>query len=195
MKCPACGNKGKPDSRPKPGEPAAFEFRGRLRTRVILRCLQCSRGVFVRPFPPGYKSIPDDQWDELDAFWQRRRAEILADLKATMLSPDGSGAGQVAESQLFFPGDRQRHASLLHAMAQAGHRSTESAKDLLDNRPVETALIALTARQQSVVHDGYQDFLARGGVNQTEQAAALINSAKDALSHGEPGIRAFLEDT
>lgn len=195
MKCPACGNKGKPDSRPKPGTPPAFEFRGRLRTRVIVRCFRCSHGVFVRPFPPGYKTIPDDQWRRLDAFWQMRRAEILADLKATLFSPDGSGSGEVKESQMIFPGERQFQSSFIHAARQAGYRSAESVGDLLANRPVESALIGLTAREQTVVHDGYDEILARGGVPQTQRAAALITSAKEALAHGEPGIKAFLEDT
>lgn len=195
MKCPACGNKGKPDSRPKPGTPPAFAFRGRLRTRVIIRCLRCSHGIFVRPFPPGYKTIAEDQWRSLDAFWQMRRAEILADLKATLFDADGSGSGEVAQSQMTFPGNRQRQSTFIHAARQAGYGSAESLSDLFTNRPVEAALIGLKAREQTVVHDGYEEFLTQGGVAQTERAAALITSAKEALEHGEPGIRAFLEDT
>jgi hypothetical protein len=36
--------------------------------------------------------------------------------------------------------------------------------------------------------------LVQGGAPQSEQAAARIAAAKDALSGGEEGIRAFLQD-
>src|SRR4051812_16295833 len=108
MKCPSCGNKGKPDSRPDPGVPAAFEFRGRLGTKVIVRCLRCDRGVFVRMVPPGQKAVPPDQWRDLDEFWQLRRAEILADLQATLTYPgDRPHEKVVAQSQVSFPGATQ----------------------------------------------------------------------------------------
>jgi hypothetical protein len=151
VKCPSCGNKGKPDSRPDPGAPAAFEFRGRLGTKVIIRCLRCDRGVFVRAVPPRYKTIPPDQWLALDAFWQLRRSEILADLQVGVefdreRPPDET----VAESQINFPGQSQRRASFIHAARQAGYTSTESVRELMTMRPVEPARIALAARQQTV---------------------------------------------
>ena len=195
MKCPSCGNKGKPDSRPDPGVPAAFAFRGRLGTKVIVRCLRCDRGVFVRMVPPGYKAVLPDQWRELDAFWQMRRGEIIADLQATRTYPvDRPHEEVVAQSQDSFPGTTQNRANMLHSMRQAGYDTPEQMADLTNNRPVEFARIAMTAREQSVIHDGYEGILAQGGAPQTERAAARIAAAKDALAGGEEGIRAFLNN-
>lgn len=193
MKCPSCGNKGKPDSRPDAGVPAAFEFRGRLGTKVIIRCLRCDRGVFVRAVPPGYKAIPDDQWLALDAFWQLRRAEILADLQVGLEFDRARPLEEaVAESQITFPGETQRVASYLHVMRQAGYASNESVKEVMLNRPAESARIALDARQQTVVHDGYEHVLAQGGAQQSERAKVRVAAAMVALADGEEGIRAFL---
>lgn len=197
MKCPACGNKGKPDSRPDPGVPAAFEFRGRLGSRVILRCLSCDRGVSMRVVPPGYKTIPPDEWAKLDDFWQLRRAEILADLQATTMYTDAERplGERVAESQTSFIGPTQARSSLINAMRVAGYHSAESFSALMHDNPVEFARIALTARQQNVIHDNYEEILAQGGFPQADPAAERIAAAREALSRGDEGVRAFLDVT
>ena len=194
MKCPACKNSGKPDSRPDAGVPQAFEFRGRLGTKVIVRCLKCGGGVFVRAVPPGQKTILADQWRELDAFWQLRCAEILADLQAIHeydhqeRPPDEI----INESQTSFLGTIQNRASMIHSMGQAGYSSEAEVADLIQNRPVEFALLALKARQGNVIHDNYETFLARGGSPQSERAAARIEAARVALAKGDDAVRDFL---
>jgi hypothetical protein len=195
MKCPSCGNKGQNDGQ-LPGGDAAFELRGRLQWRLILRCLRCNGGVFHRMVPPRSQSIPAEQWNDLDRFWQLRRAEILADLQARLaFGAELPSEEEVAESQAWFAGDASRQQNLIHSMRIAGYETTvEQVRDLLDNQPVEFSRIALTARQQNVVYDQYQEWLAQGGVAQTEQAAARIASAKRALEAGEDGIRAFLSN-
>jgi hypothetical protein len=149
--------------------------------------------VFVRAVPPGYKAIPSDQWFALDALWQLRRAEILADLQVGLEFDRARPIEEaVAESQISFPGQTQRRASFIHAMRQAGYASNESVKDLMINRPAESARIALDARQHAVIHDGYEEILARGGAEQSERAEARVAAATVALADGEEGIRAFL---
>lgn len=194
MKCPACKNSGKPDSRPDPGVPPAFEFRGRLGTKVIVRCLKCGGGVFVRAVPPGHKAIPADQWRELDAFWQLRRTEILADLQAIhdYDHQDRPPDEIINESQTSFLGTIQSRASMIHAMGQAGYASEAEVSDLVENRPVEFALLALKARQGNIIHDNYETFVARGGSPQSARAAARIEAAKVALASGDDAVRQFL---
>jgi hypothetical protein len=196
MKCPACKNSGKPDSRPDPGVSPSFEFRGRLGTRVIVRCLKCGGGVFVRAIPPGYKAIPADQWRELDAFWQLRRAEILADLQAIQAYGQGEErpADEVVnESQTSFLGTVQNRASLLSAMGQAGYPSNDEVSDLIKSKPLEFAFLALKARQGNVIHDNYEVILARGGSPQSERAAARITAAEAAIAGGDDAVRVFLQ--
>jgi hypothetical protein len=194
MRCPSCGSKGKADSRVDPGEAPAFEFRGRLGAKVIVRCLQCGRGVFVRMVPPGYKAIPPDEWEKLDEFWNMRRAEILADLQANQEYTDRDRPvdERVAESQVSFVGQLQSRNGLLYAARRAGYASAESFVDLMNNDPVQFARIALTARQQNVIHDSYEEILRQGGFAQADAAAARIAAARAALVKGEEGIRAFL---
>jgi hypothetical protein len=148
----------------------------------------------MRMVPPGYKAIPPDEWEELDEFWQLRRAEILADLQATSLYTDAERPleERIAESQVSFVGPTQSRNSLLYAVRQAGYESAESFTDLMHNNPVEFARIALTARQQNVIHDSYEEILAQGGFPQADAAAARIAAAEVALTGGEEGIRAFL---
>jgi hypothetical protein len=143
--------------------------------------------------PPGSKAIPPDQWSQLDAFWQMRRAEILADLKAGLVyRPLEPPAGEtVAQTQASFIGDTQARSSFIHAANQAGYSSSESLTDLLQNHPIDTALVALTARQQSVIHDHYDELLKHPSP-QTGQAAARIAAAKGALATSDEGIRTFL---
>jgi hypothetical protein len=196
MRCPLCGNKGKPDSRPKASEPATFELRGRLGSKIIVRCLRCDRGVFVRVLPPGSKAISNDQWDELDSFWQMRRAEILADLQVQTQHPDGQPPGElVAQSQSSFVGTAQARSSLIHTLGRAGYRSAEDMSSLMHDRPADFARMALTARQQTVIHDRYEEILAQGGSSQTEGATARIAAARDALVRGEEGVLTFLIQT
>lgn len=130
---------------------------------MVLRCLQCNRGIFRRMLPgPGrYKAIPPDQWEALDGFWQMRRAEILADLQVFLEYDSNAPPDQtIAESQVNFPGQTQRRASLIHELGVAGYPATaESMSDLIDNRPVEFARVALKAREKNVVHDGYAELL------------------------------------
>lgn len=145
----------------------------------------------VRAVPPGYKAIPPDQWDELDAFWQLRRAEILADLQATVAYPGSRPPEEVvAQSQTSFPGTTLNRANMIGSLRQAGYVTEEQVESLA--RRDEFARIAMTAREQSVIHDGYEEILAQGGAPQTERASARIDAAKQALNRGEEGIVEFL---
>ena len=196
MKCPGCGNSGKPDSRPIQGVPPAFEFRGRLGGRVIVRCLRCSGGVFVRMFPPGSKAISVDEWRLLDAYWNLRRAEILADVQALQQYPSQRPLDeQVAESQSNFPSQTMRVSSLINTVRVAGYGTDGPAmNDLMKNKPVEFARLGFVSRAQNVVHNNYQAFLAMGGAPQTEKASARIAAARDALAGGDEAVRAFLSN-
>jgi hypothetical protein len=123
-----------------------------------------------------------------------RRAEILADLQAQTLFGSGEIPTEewVAQSQVGHVGLKQARASLAHTLNQAGYKTAEQWSELMHQNPVEFQRLALTSRQQTVIHDGYEQFLADGGTPQTENAAARIEAAKVAVAGSEENIRAFL---
>jgi len=158
-----------------------------------VRCLKCDGGVFIRMMPPGQKAISADQWRDLDAFWQLRRAEILADLQAWVEYGSDRPADQaVNESQTSFMGEAMRTNNLLYTARRAGYDTAESVSELLAHNRVEFARIALTSRQQQVIHDGYDRFLAQGGSPQSSRSMERIAGAGAALAGGDDAIQAFL---
>src|SRR5439155_23007020 len=89
----------------------------------------------------------------------------------------------------------QNRASLFAALEKAGYGAdAETVSDLVRNNQAEFARIALRARQQNIIHDGYEELLAMGGVPKTERAAQRVAAAKKALAGGEAGVLAFLSD-
>ena len=113
MKCPSCGNNGVTDNSVKPGAPAGFEVRGTLGSRVVARCLQCDRGLFHRMRS---NPIPDDQWETLDAFWQLRRAEILADIQVMKeFAGNPPMPEHILQSQTTLGSEKHREMKLLHS--------------------------------------------------------------------------------
>lgn len=192
MKCPACGAKGKPESRTKPGEDAAFELRGQLGNKVVVRCLRCDGGFFSRPF--GSQQISPDQWSKLDEFWRLRR-EILAQCQSFMkYANDPPPDEVVAQSQTWFGNQKLNEAQFVHTMRRAGYDSADAIIRLTRDNPVEARWLSFQSLQGRVVFNDYEALLDRGGVDQTDAAAARIAAARKALTQGETGGKAFLAE-
>jgi hypothetical protein len=71
MRCPSCGNAGEAST----DESGAFEVRGQFQGRAIRKCKKCGVGLALGPFSGGLfgkpKVIPEEQWQRMEAVWQR----------------------------------------------------------------------------------------------------------------------------
>ncbi len=141
------------------------------------------------------KPIPDDQWETLDAFWQLRRAEILADIQVMKeFASNPPMPEHILQSQTTLGSEKHREMKLLHSLTIAGYDSADAINSLVRTDPVEFSWIAFLSRQQMVIHDRYEEYLATADSAQaSEGAQARVEAAQRALAEGEASIRSYLD--
>lgn len=86
ISCP-CGNRG------RVGDEVAFAIRGQLQGTPVQKCLRCGRGLFLLRPKGRVKTVPADQWAEMERVWVANfpeDAEPLAQPPDPIATPDPS---------------------------------------------------------------------------------------------------------